>query len=358
MIEKSRNVRTRDFIHTTDDLFFASTNYLHPKDRFISFLRYIPDENGDREKNGQRYSKVTSEEAYRYLHENYPEYLYFCNISNVEMMGVPHSKVKSIIKPEERLEEIRENSSDISTNNPLITKLLKLADFFHYCGGIARENLGISGSILPNLEQESISDLDFVIYGLENHRKAMELFKKFQNKEVQIPKSKTNVMLKAIEDSYWEKIFNKRMKDSSLSKKEFCWYESRKYNRGVIDGTLFDILATRNPEEIHGKWGDTKYEPIGIATIEATVKNAIASFDNPAIYEISDLAIVKSDFENNYNITEIASFTHTYAGQAIEGEEIIAKGKVEKVIKDGCKNSYRLVVGTTRESIDEFIKLK
>ena len=30
-------VRTRDFIHTTDDLFFASTNYVHPTNRFISF---------------------------------------------------------------------------------------------------------------------------------------------------------------------------------------------------------------------------------------------------------------------------------------------------------------------------------
>ena len=40
-------VRTRDFIHSTDDMYFASTNYLHPDNRIISFLRYIPDENGD-----------------------------------------------------------------------------------------------------------------------------------------------------------------------------------------------------------------------------------------------------------------------------------------------------------------------
>ena len=34
-----KQVRTRDFIYTTDGLFFASTNYVHPDDRFISFLR-------------------------------------------------------------------------------------------------------------------------------------------------------------------------------------------------------------------------------------------------------------------------------------------------------------------------------
>lgn len=67
-----KQVRTRDFIYTTDGLFFASTNYVHPDDRFISFLRYIPDSNGDREKDGKKYRKVTSDEAYSYLRENHP----------------------------------------------------------------------------------------------------------------------------------------------------------------------------------------------------------------------------------------------------------------------------------------------
>ena len=96
-------VRTRDFIYTSDDLYFASTNYIHPEDRFISFLRYIPDPEGDREKDGKRYRKVGSAEAYTYLRENHPDYLYFCDVTNVEMMGVPLDKVERIIKPEKRL---------------------------------------------------------------------------------------------------------------------------------------------------------------------------------------------------------------------------------------------------------------
>jgi len=368
-------VRTRDFIYTTDDLFFASTNYIHPKDRFISFLRYVPDENGDREKYGKKYSKVTSEEAYDYLRKNHPDYLYFCEISQVEMMGVPFGKIKNIIKPEERLAEIKETEKKYSSNNPLIKKLLKVADFFHYKAGIDYNNLGISGSILPNLEKTTVSDIDFVVYGLKNHRKAMKTFENFKNKEIEIHKEEGEVKkirLNSIQDSYWERIYNKRMQDFSLSKKEFCWYEDRKNNRGIIEGTLFDILATRNWDEISGDWGDTRYEPIGIAKIEATVEDAIASFDNPATYKVKDLDVLEFDKlekesinqENNQifnQINEIVSFTHTYAGQAIEEERIIAKGKVERVLKDiqgKTEKSYRLVVGTTRESIDEFIKLK
>ncbi|RBQ22271.1 hypothetical protein ALNOE001_19970 [Candidatus Methanobinarius endosymbioticus] len=364
-------IRTRDFIYTTDDLFFASTNYLHPKDRFISFLRYIPDENGDREKNGRNYSKVSSEEAYSYLRKNHPEYLYYYDVSQVEMMGVPLDKVKDVIKPEERLNEIMASEKENPSNNPLLEKLLNVADFFHYIAGIDYNNLGISGSILPNLQKQTVSDIDFVIYGLENHGKAMKTFKKFKNKEIAIKIKKTNIVkkitLNSIKDSYWERIYNKRMKDSSLTKKEFCWYEDRKYNRGIINGTLFDILATRNWNEVQGIWGDTIYEPVGIAKIEATVEDVIDSFDNPATYKVNDinvLEVVKGNEDLIKQISEIASFTHTYAGQAVEKEEIIAKGKVEKVLKKKNsgngkeEESYRLIVGTTRESIDEFIKLK
>jgi len=353
-------VRTRDFIYTSDDLFFASTNYTHPTDRFISFLRYIPDSKGDREKEGKTYLKVTSSEAYEYLRKNYPEYLYFCDITQTEMMGVPLNKVKEVIKPENRLNELRMDyekgrNKDKIEATALIRKLLDLADFFHYKAGILYENLGISGSILPNLQKETVSDIDFVVYGLKNHRKAMETFNRFKDKEIEISQIKKKITLSSIQDSYWERIYKKRMKDLSLSKEEFCWYESRKNNRGLIEGVLFDILATRDWAEINGKWGDTKYYPMGSSTIQATIKNAIASFDNPAVYTIKNLKIIDG---LDGDIKEIVSFTHTYAGQAIEEEEIIAKGKLEKVLHDNGEYSYRLVVGTTRESINEFIKLK
>jgi len=293
----------------------------------------------------------------------------------VEMMGVPHNKVKEIIKPEKRLNEIKKAEEKEPSDNPLIKKLLNVADFFHYKAGINYNNLGISGSILPNLQKDGVSDIDFVIYGLKNHKKAMKTFEKFKGKKTKIKKLKNNetgkreekkkeITLDPIQDSYWERIYNKRMKDSSLTKEEFCWYEDRKNNRGIVEGTLFDILATRNWDEIQGTWGDSRYKPVGIAKIEATIDDAIASYDNPAIYKVKNLDVLEideGDIKNIGKIDEIASFTHTYAGQAIEEERIIAKGKIEKVLKytDGNKKeNYRLVVGTTRESIDEFIKLK
>jgi len=331
-------VRTRDFIYTDDDLYFATTSYLHPEDRILSFLRYIPDENGERSKNGRRYSKVGSKQAYEFLASNYPEYLCNCNITGVKMMGVPLDKVKKILHPEERLKEIINNFK----NDALLKKVVKMADIFHEQAGIPYSKMGVSGSILTGLYDVTVSDIDFVIYGLKNHEKARETFGRI--------KDKTD--LKSINNEYWAQLYEKRIKDASLSYEEFRWYEKRKNNRGMINGTLFDILLTRDWDEIKGKYGEERFEYIGTAMVECKVKDTMAAFDNPAVYKIEDVNILEG---NDVDITEIASFTHTYSGQAKEGEKIIARGKLEKVT--GRNSRYRIVVGTTRESIDEYIKL-
>lgn len=350
-------VRTRDFIYTTDGLYFASTNYIHPDDRFISFLRYIPDPEGDREKDGKRYRKVGSEEAYSYLRENHPDYLYFCDITNVEMMGVPLDKVERIIKPEQRLLGLKktlENGGEVK-NPELIAKLMDVADFFHYMADIPYENLGISGSILPGLQKDDVSDLDFVVYGLDNHRNAIAAFKKYRGKEVYIKEVDKSIKVEGITDDYWDFVYNKRMSDASLTKEEFRWYENRKANRGTINGTLFDILATKDYCEIEGVWGEPRYEPLGIAQIECDIVSALGAFDNPSSYTIENLKILDGV---EAPISEVVSFTHTYAGEVVDGEHVIAKGKVEKVIYSDKDDYYRLVVGTTREAIDEYLKLK
>ena len=333
-------VRPRDFILTTDDLFFATTTYLHPEDRIISFLRYIPDQNGDRSLNNKQYSKVDSNQAYKFLGENFPEYLFDCEITNVQMMGVPIEKVKKLLVPTVRLFEIIESQN----RDKLQEKVVLLAETFHEHAGISFNKMGISGSILPGLYNPDVSDIDFVIYGLKNHRNAMEAFENIK---------KENGILKGIEGEYWKKLYNKRIKDSSLSYEEFRWYENRKNNRGILEGTLFDILQTRDWEEINGSYGATRYEPMGSIEIECTVTDSLAAFDNPAIFKVDDVKIIEGP---EVLISEVASYTHTYAGQAREGERITARGKLEKVI--GKNISYRLIVGTTRESIGEFIKLK
>ena len=66
-----------------------------------------------------------------------------------------------------------------------------------------------------------------------------------------------------------------------------------------------------------GKYRDERFESIGTAILECKVSDAIAAFDNPAVYKVEDVNILEGQ---NVPITEVATFTHTYSGQAKEGE--------------------------------------
>jgi predicted nucleotidyltransferase len=70
------------------------------------------------------------------------------------------------------------------------------------------------------------------------------------------------------------------------------------------------------------------------------VIDAEFAFDSPAIFHL-----------DHPEVREIFCFTHTYAGQALPGEMIEAKGVLEET-----DQGQRLVVGTTREARGEWIR--
>jgi len=336
-------VRPRYFIETKDNLFFAVNGYCHPDDYIISFLRYIPDENGEREYNGKKYSKVNSSEAYEYISKFHPNYLFLWNVENKKMMGVPKDDIKEIHSPIKRLKEIRENRD----KNEFYEKVALLSDIFHEEADIAFDDMGITGSTLAHLEISDSSDIDFIVFGLENHRRARNLYGKL--------KDDPNSVLDRIDEDYWKRVYKKRIHDNSMSLNEFMWYESRKNNRGLIKGTLFDILSTMNPEELEVS-DNLFYRPLGNMKIKCTIIDDSQSFDTPAIYKIGNLEILEG---NPLNIEKIVSYTHTYAGEVQNNEVVIASGVCEEVTDKSCKEKkYNLVVGTTRESINEYIKLQ
>ena len=66
------------------------------------------------------------------------------------------------------------------------------------------------------------------------------------------------------------------------------------------------------------------------------------AFDYPAVFKISH-----EEYE------AIVCFTATYTGQALAGELIEVSGKIEQT-QTGLK---RIVVGSTREAVGEYIKV-
>jgi predicted nucleotidyltransferase len=299
-------VRLRDFIEDMDGWLYAVSTYDN-KESVGCVLRYVPDEKGERiHKSGRRYKKFDFEEAYARVAKEKPQYAGLIH-------RVPLSDVKRVLKPDLEI-------GRIARDHPRVRTLLDL-----FC--LPDGTVGCTGSLLCGLENKA-SDIDMVVYG-KHWFDAQEL----------VRQGIRDGKIEGLSPEMWRKVYEKRRPEISYD--EFVLHEQRKWNRGQIEGTYFDILYTRSYNEIQGALSG-RGVVLGKMTIEAVVKDASLAFDSPAIYEVE-----------HESVSRVLSFTHTYSGQALAGETIEACGVLEQ------HGSERwLIIGTTREARGEYIVSK
>jgi predicted nucleotidyltransferase len=298
------NLRIRDFFQTRQGWIFAVSDYCHPHG-IRSLLRYVPDLKGEREAGGRRYRKLDFDDAYRFLRIKQPDWV-------ADLHQVPAEEIKLTFSPSHAL-------LALAQTDPRVKRIVQtLAG-----AGVPMQQMGITGSMLVGLQAPG-SDIDFVVYG-PSWWKARDI----------LARAKSNGEMDDLDEATWRKIYLKRKPEIGFE--EFMIHEKRKGNRGMVEGTYFDLLFTRD-------WEQIQTQPRGrqakAAQIEARVVNADFSFDSPAIYRL-----------DHPEVKEIFSYSHTYAGQALPGERIEARGVLEET-----ENGLRLVVGTTREARGEWIR--
>ncbi len=300
---KEFRVRLRDFIETKEHWVFSVVDY-YDAEGVRCLLRYIPSPDGEREKDGIKYKKMGFDEAYAFIREHKPEY-----INGV--MVVPKKDVVEHYQPHEGLMRILDY-------DPRVRQMV------HALANIDIESIGITGSKLVGLGADS-SDNDFVVYGDAWYLARDEL-----------QRAIAAGLIDGIDEAGWEKIYKKRKPE--LTFEEFYLHEKRKGNRCLLDGALTDLLFVRSWDQIGKRVPIGK--DLGVRTITTKVTDATFAFDSPAIYEV-----------DHPEIKRVLSFTHTYAGQALSGETIEARGKLEET-----PEGKQLVIGTSREPKGEWIK--
>jgi uncharacterized protein len=297
-------VRLRDFIEDREGRLYAVSAYDNTE-KIGCLLRYIPDPAGDRTRKGERrYRKLDFDEAYAYISREKPEYADL-------IQRIPFTDVASVLKPEEEMGVIVRRS-------PLVARLAAVL-------GLPKGSHGCTGSYLCDLETRE-SDVDLVVYG-----------RTFFSAQKILRRGIARGNISPVSDEVWETIYRKRRPE--LSRDEFLLHERRKDNRGEISGVYFDLLFTRSYDALDPS--PVRKGPVcGKMTIEATVTDASLSFDSPARYLV-----------DHEEIQRVLCFSHTYTGQARDGELIQASG----ICEEHCGERW-LIVGTTREARGEFIR--
>jgi predicted nucleotidyltransferase len=324
--------REGDLIRTKANVVFDVKGTYHPEDKIIAFPRFIPDPKGARKGNNTTYGKVYSlGERFAYLQKNHPDLIVFDPVFGETLCEVPINQIVQVYHPNEKLAQLR----DAKNRNPLEEKAYRLALTLKEKAGIPWSAIGISGSIMAGLTTDT-SDIDPLVYGVENCQKAYKALQELREIEGSGFKAYTTAELKTL--------YNFRSKDTQMTFEDFQTVENRKAFQGMYQGTDYFIRFLKDWNETTEQYGDVTFQNTGYSKVTGTVVNYDDALFTPCSYTIDKVEVLEGPKLSP--ITEVVSFRGRFCMQATVGERIEAQGKTELVTeKKTGKQHYRLILG-------------
>ena len=277
------------------------------------------------------------------IRKKFPQYVYECDKHKNWFLGIPESKVKKFYDTREGLQELLKVPLD--DLDSYLKSARKMIDILVEAG-IPIENLGISHSTLLGNYTPGKSDIDILIFGIDNGWKAIKHLENAENESLK---------WKSRED--WSKYFKERVVSKVYNGEEYVANMVRKRDDGFIDGNVFSLFCVENEYELWYDW-EAEHEPLGTVKIRAKVKEDRYSIVRPGYYELQDSRVLEG--HENVPIKRIVTWARPFNLQAKKGEEVEACGLLEKVRgKEG--EFYQIVIGyfdtyTTGRGEEEYLK--
>jgi hypothetical protein len=323
--------REGDLIETGDKVIFDVKGLVHPPDKVVAFPRYIPSIDGTRGRQGKLYTKIYNlAERFKYLQRKTPALIVADPVFGEKLCEVPIDAITRHYDPLKALSALRSKT----VLQPLEQKAVMLAEELKEAAGIPWSSIGVSGSVMAELFTLQ-SDIDPLVYGTTNCRKAYAALQTLLKTETSRFKPYTKAELQAL--------FDFRSKDTNMSFEDFERVETRKAFQGKYDGTDYFVRFVKDYDEIDENYGDVYYENAGYAKISATVVDDSEALFTPCTYKLNKVQVLSGD---NLAITEIVSFRGRFCEQAKPDEAITAQGKVERVAnKRSGQVHYRVIIG-------------
>jgi len=324
--------REGDLIETADGVIFDVKGLVHPPDRVIAFPRFIPTMDGTRRHGNSKYGKVYSlPDRFKFLQQNTPELVKHDPVFDETLCEVPLQNIRRHHQPAQKLRQLR-SSKEIKD---LETKALQFSESLKNAAKIPWKSVGISGSLLVGLQTRK-SDIDPIVYGVENCRKAYAALQRLLKEKETGFKPYTQEELSTL--------FDFRSKDTIMNFEDFVKVESRKAFQGKFMETDYFVRFVKDWTETSEKYGDVCYRNSGYARVKATIANASEALFTPCTYRITNVEVLEGP--KFKTIQEIASFRGRFCQHANQDEAIVAQGKVEKVTDTRKDREYhRLILG-------------
>jgi len=323
--------REGDFIETSDGNIFDVKGYVHPVGKVVAFVRYTPNQRGERKKGKALYQKVYPlQERYKLLKERFPQYLVHDLVFDEWLCEVSINVIRRHYKPSDRLRTLRQKKRLTS----LESAALRFAELLKRSATIGWNALGISGSLLVELHTAT-SDIDIIAYGTQNCYKVYNSLKTLARDR--------NSRVKSYDIEELGRLFGFRSKDTRVSFEDFIRTESRKVLQGKYEEHDYFIRCVKDWGEISERYGDVHYSKVGYVRIRATIDDDSEAIFTPCKYGVENVNVL--DGKIFKPISEIVSFRGRFCEQAKKDEVVVAQGKLERVRSEKGEEYFRLLLG-------------
>lgn len=304
--------QAKDFIATEYGLLFAVVADGLEYNKVFCFLRYAYID-------GQ-WQKMATDSANCFLQQYHPDFLHYSAALDTHLHAVAEHQIVHHYRPKTVLRQLLEQASTDHV----------IQDLQGLCGLLSANHLeldhfGVTGSILVGMQNHN-SDIDLVCYDRNVFHQARNIV------QALIARNQCQIL----NEDDWLSAYRRRACDFALD--EYIWHEQRKYNKGIFNQRKFDLsLLAPSPNS-----NDRHYQKLGFVHVEVDVVDDVLGFDYPAEFSVK-----------HPQISSVVCFTATYTGQAKTGERIAVAGQLE--VDD--LGRQRIVVGSNREAIGEYIKV-
>lgn len=266
----------------------------------------------------------------------YPDYFYNSRLHSNWFFAVPKDKIERVYDARNGLKELIK-----IPEKHLDEHLRKVLEFVRFLSksGLSLDSFGITHSTLAGHYVNLKSDINIVVFGKENYWKLMSFLK-----------SARHPLLRWKTDWEWAEFHKKRSRRISFTEDELLYSMKRKKSEGFFNDSLFIIFGVEEPNETWEKWGQERYIPLGLTTVQGEVVDNFNSGVRPGFYGIKNSKILDGE---NVEVKKVVFYSRDYVQQALVGEKIEAGGLLEKVEPNNGKAYYRIVTGYFDASLNE-----
>lgn len=400
-----------DFIENKDGIIFDVKGFLHPVDRIIAYIRYVPliflldkfnVKNELKEKiefwikkkefknilellkielnisvedirtrtDNRIYLKFYDlKDRFNVLSKILPNYLYNYQNYDFSLQAVPNEDIAKIFEPEKFLKNLLAKEGKTGERERIITIL---SDIICQGAEISPSKMGITGSTMIGLENRrgGPSDLDLIIYGEEEGKKVHKFLHKFLNRSKTFPFSINGFSIEIYNEKTLKDHFKFRAKGFEISYENFVKSELRKIHQFFIN--KFDVYIrflrfSRKSNPFRGTFEKTIFQTLGKIRFKGKIMEDEGAIFTPSIYQAEIDEIIELSPANNVdpqkiysllnqNPIQIFSLRGRFAEHAKIGENIYINGKLEWVSNNNLETNkndayLRIIIG---DKTDQF----